>query len=207
MIEAVTPGRMARVRRVTAVCGIVSQLVALTVLLVEAISNSPWFSWTEEHISAFGVEGSAKMIYNSGLILAGIFSLIFAIGIGRYFLSSRLWQVGIAFLILGSLAVFAMGVFPRTWDFSHGASTVAFYVCITLALFLIGAAAITTSQVTWGLLSITAAVLMVAFLLIPGPLAGGAITQLFAYLPWSLWMIAFGIILLVNPIPLRHSKQ
>lgn len=78
------------VRRITGVCGIISQLVGLIALLV-AISNSPRFSWIENHISVFGVEGSAKTLFNSSrLILAGILSLIFAIGLGRCLLSGRL---------------------------------------------------------------------------------------------------------------------
>ena len=109
-------------------------------------------------------------------------------------------------LILGSIAVFDMGVFPRTFDFMHGASTVAFFVCITLALLLIGVVAIAASQMTWGLLSITAGVLVAAFQLVPGPLSGGAIAQLLSCLPWSLWTIAFWIMLLVSPIPLEHGK-
>ena len=86
MIEDSISSRAAMARRITGVCGIISQLVGITALLV-AVSSSPWFSWTENHISVFGVEGSAKMLFNGGLILAGIFSLIFAIGLGRYFLS------------------------------------------------------------------------------------------------------------------------
>lgn len=178
----------------------------LTALLGAAISNSPWFSWTEDHISALGVEGSAKMLFNGGLIIAGIFSLIFVIGLGRYLLSGWLGQLAMVFFILGSAAVFAMGAFPRTWDFAHGASTAAFYVCIIVALILAGAVAITASQMIWGLLSIIAAVFVVALLLIPGPLAGGAITQLLAYLPWSLWTIALGVMLLVRPSSLGYSK-
>jgi len=42
--------------------------------------------------------------------------------------------------------------------------------------------------------------------LVLGPLSGGAIVQVLSYLPWSLWMIAFGIMLLVSPIPLGYSK-
>ena len=206
MIEGSASGRAAVVRRITGVCGIISQLVGLTALFVAAISNSPWFSWTENHISVFGVEGSAKTLFNGGLILAGIFSLIFAIGLGRCLLSGRLGQLAMVSLILGSIAVFDMGVFPRTFDFMHGASTVAFYVCIIVALILAGAAAITASQIIWGLLSITAAVFVAALLLIPGPLAGGAVSQLLAYLPWSLWTIAIGVMLLVNPSSLGYSK-
>ncbi|GAJ02768.1 unnamed protein product, partial [marine sediment metagenome] len=125
------------VRRITGVCGIISQLVGITALLV-AISGSPWFSWTEDLISVLGVEGSAKTLFNSGLILTGIFSLMFAIGLGRCLLSGRLGQSAMVSLILGSIAVFDMGVFPRTFDFMHGASTTAFFVFITLALLLIG---------------------------------------------------------------------
>ena len=47
-------------------------------------------------------------------------------------------------------------------EFAHGASTAAFFVCITLALLLIGVAAIIASQITWGLLSITVGVLVAA---------------------------------------------
>jgi len=195
------------VRRITGVCGIVSQLVILTALLVTAISNSPWFSWTQNHLSAFGVEGSAKTIYNGGLILAGILGIMFAIGLGWYLLSGWLGQLAMVFLVLGSMAVFAMGVFPRSWDFAHGASTVAFYVCIIVALVCVGVVLIIASQMPWGILSIIIGVLVTALLLIPGPLAGGAITQLFAYLPWSLWTITFGIILLVSPVSLEYSKQ
>ena len=206
MIESLTSKRVAVVRRITGVCGIISQLIGLTTLLV-VISNSPWFSWTENHISVFGVEGSAKTLFNGGLILAGIFSLIFAIGLGRCLLSGRLGQLAMGSLILGSVAIFDMGVFPRTFDFMHGASTAAFFVCITLALLLIGVAAITASQMIWGLLSITAGVLVAAILLVLGPLDGGAIGQLLSFLPWSLWTIAFGIMLLMRPIPLEPGKQ
>ncbi|GAG12657.1 unnamed protein product [marine sediment metagenome] len=195
------------VRRITGVCGITFQLVGITVLLVAAISNSPWFSWTENYISVLGVEGSAKTLFNGGLILAGIFSLIFAIGLGWCLLSGRLGQLAMVSLILGSIAVFDMGVFPRTFDFMHGAATTAFFVFITLALLLIGVVAITASQMAWGLLSITAGVLVAVPQLVLGPLSGGAIVQLFSYLPWSLWMIAFGVMLLLSPISLEHGKQ
>jgi len=206
VIEGSASRRAAVVRKITAVCGIISQLVGITALLGAAISNSLWFSWTEDHISALGVEGSAKMLFNSGLILAGLFSLIFAIGLGRCLLSGRLGQLAMVSFILGSVAVFDMGVFPRTFDFMHAASTAAFFVFITLALLLIGVAAITASQMIWGLLSITAGILMAGIQLVLGPLSGGAIAQLLSYLSWSLWTIALGIMLLVSPISLEHGK-
>lgn len=187
-------------RKIAGVCGIISQLVVLTVLLV-AISSSPWFSWTENHISVLGVEGSAATLFNSGLVLTGALSLIFAIGLRQSLLSSRLGQLGMVILILSSIAFSAMGIFPRTIDLPHDSASIAFFVFIILAFLLIGVAAITASQVRWGLLSLTAGVLIIAFWLVPWPWSGGAIQQLLFCLPWSLWTIVFGVGLLVRTRP------
>jgi len=206
VIEGVALKRMAVMKKVAGACGIASQVIGVTALTV-SVFISPWFSWRKDHLSAFGVDSSDQLIYNSGLILAGILGVIFAIGLGRYFLSGRLGQVGTGGLILGSAAVFTMGVFPRNWDFIHGASTVSFFVCISLGLAIAGAAAINASQMAWGVLTVAAGVLMAAFQLIPGPLAGGAIAQVLACVPWSLWTIASGIMLLMRPAPLAQSRR
>ena len=206
MIEGLASRGQVKVRRITGFCGITSQLIGLTALLGAAIFNSHWFSWTGDRISALGVEGSAKMLYNGGLILAGLLGIMFAFGLGWCFLSGRMGQLATGLLILGATAVSAMGVFPRNWDFMHGASTIAFFVCITLALILIGVAAMTASRMILGLLSVTAGVLVAAIQLVFGPLDSGAIAQLLSCLSWSLWTIAFGIMLLVSPIPLEQGK-
>ncbi len=187
-------------RRIAGVCGITSQLVGLIALLV-VISSSPWFSWTENDISVLGVEGSATTLFNGGLILTGLLSLIFAIGLGRSLLSSRLGQLGVVSLILGSIAISAVGIFPRSIDLPHDVASVAFFMFIILALLFIGVAAITASQMRWGLLSLVAGVLIIAFWLAPWPWSGGAIPQLLFCLPWSLWTIIFGVGLLVRANP------
>ena len=187
-------------RRIAGVCGIASQLVALTAILV-AISRSPWFNWTEHDISGLGVEGSATTLFNWGLILTGRLSLIFVIGLGKSLLSSRLGQLGMASLVLGSMAISATGIFPRTIDLPHDSASVAFFMFIILALLLIGVALITTSRMRWGLLTLTAGVLIIVFQLVPWPWSGGAIPQLLFCLPWSLWTIVFGFGLLVRARP------
>jgi len=187
-------------RRIAGVCGITSQLVGLIALLV-VISSSPWFSWTENDISILGVEGSATALFNGGLILTGLLSLIFAIGLGWSLLSSRLGQLGVVSLILGSIAISAVGIFPRSIDLPHDVASVAFFMFIILALLFIGVAAIIASQMRWGLLSLVAGVLIIAFWLAPWPWSGGAIPQLLFCLPWSLWTIIFGVGLLVRANP------
>ena len=166
-----------------------------------AISSSPGFSWTENYISVLGVEGSATMLFNWGFILTGVLILIFAIGLRNNLLSSRLGKLGVVSLILGSVSISATGIFPQTIDLPHDLASVAAFVFITLALLLIGVAAIIASQVRWGLLSLTAVVLMVIVRLAPWPWSGDAIMQLLVCLPWSLWTIVFGVALLGRARP------
>ena len=193
-------------RRIAGVCGITSQLVALAAVLL-AISGSPRFSWTENDISVLGVEGSATTLFNAGLILAGALSLIFAIGLGKSLLSSRLGQLGMDSLILGSMAMSAIGIFPRTISLPHDWASIAFFVFITAAVLLVGVAAVIALQMRWGLISLTAGFLIVALMLVPWPWPGGAISQLLFCLPWSLWTIGFGAVLLVrtSPVDVREG--
>jgi len=188
-------------RRVSGACGIASQLAGLTAILV-AVLASPSFSWTENDLSVLGIEGSATAVFNWGLVLTGLLSLVFAIGLRRNLLSSRLGEIGTFSLILGSVSLSAIGIFPRSINMPHDSASIAFFVLITLALLLVGVAAVIASQIRWGLLSLIAAALMLAFMLAPWPWTGGAIEQLISCLPWSLWTVILGIRLLAGAQPI-----
>jgi hypothetical membrane protein len=166
-----------------------------------AIFGSPRFSWTENNISILGVEGSATTLFNSGLILTGALSIIFAIGLGKSLRPSRLRKLAMVSLILGSMAFSAIGIFPRPVDLPHDVASVLFFLLVYLAIFLIGVMAITASHKIWGSLSLAAVFMVIVFRLVPWPWNGGAIPQLLSILPWSLWTTAFGVMLLVKSGP------
>ena len=187
-------------RKIAGICGIASQIIALTMILV-ITNNSPWFSWTEYNISVLGVEGSMKMLFNSGLILTGLLSLIFAFGLRKNLLSSRPGQYGVISLIVGSLGIAATGIFPRSIDLPHDVASVFFFLFVILAFLLIGTASIKASRLKWGLLSVISGVLMIAFWRIPWTWNGDAIPQLLNCLPWSLWTLVFSVVLLRNFSP------
>ena len=190
-------------RRVSGACGIISQLLGLAIILV-AVSNSPWFSWTENDISVLGVEGSVTALFNWGLILTGLFYLVFAVGLSRSLPSSWAGKSGGVSLILGSLSLSATGIFPRTFDLPHDTASVGFYVLMALALLLVGVVAIRSSRMLAGWLSIAGSVLMIGLLLIPWPWSGGAIEQLLSCVPLSLWTVAFGIRMVSSLPPLSQ---
>ena len=189
-------------RKIAGACGITSQIVAFAAVFI-AISYSPWFSWTEHNISILGIEGRTTALFNSGLILAGLLSLMFAIGLKQSLLSSRLGRLGATSLMLGSVALAGIGIFPRTLDLPHDLSSVLFFVFITIALLLVGAAATAASQMRWGTLSLMAGILIIIFRLVPWPWSGGTIPQLLFCLPWSLWTVILGGELLVKTNPVN----
>ncbi|MFC2034346.1 DUF998 domain-containing protein [Chloroflexota bacterium] len=187
-------------KKISGACGIASQVVVLTALLV-VIANSPWFSWTGNHISVLGVKGSVTALFNWGLILAGLLGVFFAIGLKKNLPFSRLNNLGVLSLILGSMALLAIGVFPRSIDLPHDIASISFFIFIIMALLFIGMAMITVPRKGWGLFSLTSGVLIIIFWLIPWSWDGGAIPQLLFCLPWSLWTIVFAVDLITKTEP------
>lgn len=180
--------------KVAGISGIASQLTALLALIIP-ISRSPWFSWTRNYLSVFGVEGPAIGLFNIGLIVSGVFSLIFAIGLGKSsFFTALPGKLGIWCLLLGSTSFAAIGLFPRTTGIPHNLASLGFFLFISLAIFFIGVQAMRKLLTTLGILSFLMVTLIVAFELAPWP--GGAIAQLLTVLPWSVWTVIFSIMLL-----------
>jgi len=193
-------------RRTAGGCGVASQVVGLTALLL-ATSLSPRFRWTENDISYLGVEGPATILFNWGLILAGVLSLIFAVGLGKSLLSSRFGKWGMVSLLLGSIALSAIGIFPRTISLAHDAASISFFVFIIMAVLFIGIGAITASRLRWGLLSLSTGVLILVLILVPWPWRGGAISQFLFCLPWSLWVIVFSVTLFLRARPIDVKRE
>lgn len=183
---------------VSRICGIFAPLSGLVFVWI-AVYNSPWFRWTEEDLSVLGVNGSATAFFNWGMVLAGVFSLVFAIGLGNgLFLRNRLLgHIGILLLILGSVALALVGLIPRTNVIPHDIASVAFFTAIPLGIFVIGISLIKSAQLSWGIFSFAAAILMVGLHLAPWAWQEGAIPQLLSSASWSIWMVTMAIRLLL----------
>jgi len=59
-------------------CGVIGPIIALA-FIAFAIAYSPWFNWYTNALSDLGV-GEAALIFNLGLIVGGVLTTIFAIG-------------------------------------------------------------------------------------------------------------------------------
>ena len=194
------PARVGLSSRVAGVSGIVSQIV-IGVTLAAAIVRSPWFSWTGNELSVLGVNGPATALVRWGFIVGGLLNVPFALGLAKTLPRKRLFRSGAGFLVLGALALAGTGVFPRSIDLPHDLSSVLFFVFVSMSLTILGAGAVAASRVAWGLSSLAAGVLMAVLQVVSWPWEGGAIPQVLAAVPWSVWTIANGSVLAARRTP------
>ena len=191
-------------------CGILSPIIAFTCIGF-AIFYSPWFSWTENWLSDLGgmvgekpiwaARGVASIIFNIGLILAGIFGMMFTFGfIKSGILTTNVGRLGASFLILCTCALCAIGIFPETTGSPHTVASVIFFFSVPLSLLFIGIT-IKKFKKTLGLLVIILGVISLVispFLLIPRPWGSNAIIEMVPSTMIAIFIVVFGIKLLMQ---------
>jgi len=175
--------------RIAGLCGIASPAVALSCVFI-AISLSPWFSWSAYALSDLGI-GEATWIFNSGLIAAGILSMIFAVGLWVVFKEQTVGRAGAVLFFIGVFALSGIGVFSEAAGAIHGYFSAAFFVLFPLSLFLLGGGAIVAGS--WKLGFFTIATGVVAAIPWAFRWDGVAIPELISALAASSWSIVWGV--------------
>ena len=127
--------------RLAGFCGLTTPVIVFT-LIALSIFYSTWFSWTANALSDLGVHGIAAILFNSSLIIGGVLTVTFAIGLRETMPRGILARAGILLLILAAAALFAIGLFPETAGAIHFYVSVSFFTLFPISLFLIGAAMI-----------------------------------------------------------------
>jgi hypothetical membrane protein len=125
--------------KISALSGILASIITITFILL-AIAFYPPFSWTDNALSDLGVqEGATAVLFNSGLIIGGILTLIFASGLLAFF-GNFVGRSGAFIFVLDSLALAAIGVFPENVKPQHFLASVAFFVLAPIAMLVISVA-------------------------------------------------------------------
>jgi len=187
-------------QKVAGLCGIIGPLVPILFIAL-AISNSlSWFTWTDNALSDLGHQGTAGVtvatIFNSGLILGGLLSIIFAVGLMQILRKQTFGAIGtILLLLLAYISFVAVGVFPETAGIIHFYVSVAFFTFLPISLFFIGGSlAKETSEKVLGfstiLLGIFAAISAAPVILVGAD--DVAVHELLAALPCLAWSIVLG---------------
>ncbi len=101
-----------------------------------AIVYSPWFSWEDNALSDLGVSGQGSLIFNVGLIVTGIITLLFAAGLWASFGGVNLGRTGAALLALDGLFLSSIGLFPETSGRIHLYVSICFFATLGVALLV-----------------------------------------------------------------------
>jgi hypothetical membrane protein len=178
-----------KILRIAGLCGVVTPIVAFSCIFL-AISLSPGFSWTDNALSDLGV-GKAAIIFNMGLVLAGILAVVFGTGLWVVFRRRILGRVGGFLFYLGGFALSGIGVFSEAAGAIHFYFSVTFFVLIPLSLFFLGTESILTGSGRFGLFTIALGVVA----LVPWVFSwkGVAIPESISALSMSAWSFVQGI--------------
>ena len=116
-------------KKISAFCGIACIIVFFICLLL-SIHFSNDFSWTEDYISYLSGEigdrpiwaarGVSSLILNIGVILSGLFGILFVTFISESSLfRGKIGRMGMHILFLGMVAFTCLGIFPYTLGSIH----------------------------------------------------------------------------------------
>ncbi len=176
--------------KVAGLCGIIGPVIALTSISL-AILYAPWFSWTKNALSDLGVYGISAVIFNFGLIICGIATAIFGIGVKEILPKRILSRIGRITLTLDCIDLCAIGIFPETAGIIHFYVSVVFFVLLSISLILLGADGLREQpRRKEGIYMILSGILAGAVWLFPWE--GVAIPEIIAALTISLWSIILG---------------
>ncbi len=175
--------------RVAGICGILIPVV-IFICLGLSIASSPWFTWTQHAFSDLGIQKNTAVLFNYGMILAGILTLIFSLGLIKI-LSNK---IGAYLLSLSSIALIGIGLFPETIFTLHFFTSASFFILLTIALLIIG---LTIKQNSFerklGLLALVLALIAISSTVFLFRLEGIAITEAFSCFPAFIWCFIVGI--------------
>lgn len=154
-----------------------------------AMSGSPWFEWTKNALSDLGVEGISAFFFNNGLILGGIFTFVFSLGLAKM-LSKK---TGAYILAISSLALIGVGLFPKTIFIIHYLSSAIFFILLTLALLFIGLSMKKDNfEQNLGTVAIAFALFAFSSPLFLSFLDGVAVPEAIVCFPAFIWCMTFG---------------
>jgi hypothetical membrane protein len=186
-------------QKIAGLCGIIGPLVALSFITLAISYSLSWFSWTENALSDLAgpqATTTAASIFNSGLIIGGLLSIIFAAGLMRALYKPILGYVGTFVLILADASLVAIGIFPETAGSIHSYVSIVFFTLFPISLLFIGASMIKEKiERILGFATILFGIFAAASIatVIVLPMKGVAIPELLASLSGSAWSIVCGI--------------
>lgn len=182
--------------KICGICGVLSPMLSFTFISL-SIVTFPEFSWTENALSDLGVkEGFTAVLFNYGLIIGGIFALVFALGLFKFLQEKLLGRIGAFLFILDALSLVAIGVFPENFGRIHHYVSVMFFAFFPMSILIICATFLNIGKVKIGLFTFAVALVVAIVWIMQFTVKFGsnvAIPETLSALSASAWSIILGI--------------
>lgn len=186
-------------QKIAGLCGIICPMASLSFTALAISDSLSWFRWTDNALSDLAgtqATATAATLFNSGLIIGALLSIIFAIGLMQVLHKRMLGLIGSFIFLLAGISLFAIGVFPETAGRIHTYVSVAFFTLFPISLFLIGASMVSDQSerilgyatILFGMFAVISAAPIIL-----ARVDDVGIHELLAALSGSVWSIIFGI--------------
>jgi hypothetical membrane protein len=181
--------RQSGITRIAGICGILIPVVIFFCIGL-SLASSPWFTWTQHALSDLGISKNTDILFNYGMVIGGILSLIFSLGL----ITILSKKTGAYILAFSSVALIGIGLFPETVFTLHFITSASFFVLLTIALLIIG---LTIKQTPFersiGLAALVLALIAIGSTTTLFHVEGIAIAEAFSCFPAFVWCLIVGV--------------
>lgn len=190
--------------------GILAPILAL-VLIGLAIATYSQFSWTNNALSDLGiVPGATASLFNFGLILSGVLSLHFAVGLYQFLDKHIVGKFGAVIFAAASLSLDAIGWTPENIRPFHYIFSVMFFSLVPISLLVVASYFFITRQRRFAaftfLIAVLAAAPWVLYFLVQY-VPNVAIPELLSALAGSAWIIVVGLRMLKLGLKMQKTQS
>src|SRR3990170_6975438 len=187
--------RKAKWLRFAGSAGILAPVFGFT-LIGLAIVSFPEFSWTDNALSDLGVvPGTTSSLFNVGLLLSGLVTFNFAVGLFTFLGDRVLGKIGSVLFVLASLSLIGIGVFTENARPFHFVFSVALFTLMPIALLVIAGYYAFSHQKLMAVFTLSVAVVAASpwvLLSLVRYVPGVAIPELVSALAGAAWTITVG---------------
>lgn len=142
-----------------AFCGIVGPFYALMSIMIAILlssggssPSSNWFTWTGNALSDLGhpvLHPTSALVFDSGLVLGGIVTIFFAVGLAMSVRKNIIALAGTGVLFIATVALICVGLFNETFSPWHFLFSVTLFATMALSLLILGAAMAINKPTRW----------------------------------------------------------
>ena len=176
-------------------CGILGSGLSI-ILVLTATVLSPWFRWENNALSELGVS-EVSLLFNSAMLIGGVLTFFFALGIREYLDGNRLVRVGVNLIITSSVFLALVGIFTVDMMLMHGIVSLGPLILAPSGFILIGfgteEAKIRKLSIWSGVAALVSIlVLPITFLFLPFKV-GFAVAEIINTIITTVWIFIMGI--------------